>query len=114
MMPPPGSLIVETAGSVNSKLDRCPGSYDAVLLPWRRFFVEVTDGRRSAHLHVMTINSPRWSQQIAFRDALRADPSPIVEYAAVKSALAGKRTADRETYTAAKADFIRSVLARST
>jgi GrpB-like predicted nucleotidyltransferase (UPF0157 family) len=82
--------------------------------PWRRFFIKVADGRRSAHLHVMTINSPRWNQQIAFRDALCADPSLIVEYAALKRAVAAKHTADRETYTAAKADFIRSVLARST
>jgi GrpB-like predicted nucleotidyltransferase (UPF0157 family) len=82
--------------------------------PWRRFFIKVTDGRRSAHLHVMTINSPRWNQQIAFRDALCTDPSLILEYAALKRALAAKHTADREIYTAAKADFIRSVLARST
>lgn len=27
--------------------------------PWRRFFVEVTGGRHSAHLHVMTPDSPR-------------------------------------------------------
>jgi GrpB-like predicted nucleotidyltransferase (UPF0157 family) len=39
--------------------------------PWRRLFVKVTDGLRSAHLHVMTPASPRWYQQIAFRDALR-------------------------------------------
>ena len=28
--------------------------------PSRRFFVKVTDGRRSAHLHLMTPDSPRW------------------------------------------------------
>jgi hypothetical protein len=28
--------------------------------PWRRFFVKVTDGRRSAHLHLMPPDSPRW------------------------------------------------------
>lgn len=34
--------------------------------PGRRFFGKVTRGRRSVHLHVMTPDSPRWNQQIAF------------------------------------------------
>jgi len=61
---------------------------------WRRFFVKVTDGRRSAHLHVMTSDSPRWHQQIAFRDALRADPILTADYAALKRVLAAKHTDD--------------------
>jgi GrpB-like predicted nucleotidyltransferase (UPF0157 family) len=82
--------------------------------PWRRFLVKVAGGRRSAHLHVMTPDSPRWYEQIAFRDALRADPSLTADYAALKRILAAKHTADREAYSAAKSDFIRMVLARST
>jgi GrpB-like predicted nucleotidyltransferase (UPF0157 family) len=41
--------------------------------PWRRFFVKVIDGHRAAHLHVMSRDGARWSEQLAFRDALRAD-----------------------------------------
>lgn len=82
--------------------------------PWRRFFVKVTDGRRCAHLHVMTPDTPRWNEQIAFRDALRADPSLTADYAAPKRVLAVKHTADREAYSGAKVDFIRTVLGRST
>jgi GrpB-like predicted nucleotidyltransferase (UPF0157 family) len=82
--------------------------------PWRRFFVKVTDGRRSAHLQVMTSDSPRWHQQIAFRDALRADPILTADYAALKHVLAAKHADDREAYTAAKSDFIRTVLDGST
>ena len=82
--------------------------------PWRRFFVKVTDGRRSAHLHVMTPDSPRWHQQIAFRDALRADPILTADYAALKRVLAAKHTDNREAYSAAKRNFIRTVLDRST
>jgi GrpB-like predicted nucleotidyltransferase (UPF0157 family) len=41
--------------------------------PWRRLFVQVIDGHRSAHLHVMTPKCPRWNQQLVFRDALRAE-----------------------------------------
>ncbi|WP_454787887.1 GrpB family protein [Mycolicibacterium lutetiense] len=78
--------------------------------PWRRFFVRVVDGRRAAHLHVMTSDSPRWYQQLIFRDALRANPDLVVEYAALKQALASEHADDREAYSIAKADFVRSVL----
>jgi GrpB-like predicted nucleotidyltransferase (UPF0157 family) len=82
--------------------------------PWRRFFIKVTDGRRSAHLHVMTLDSPRWHHQITFRDALRADPILTADYAALKRVLAAKQTDNREAYTAAKSDFIRTALGRYT
>jgi GrpB-like predicted nucleotidyltransferase (UPF0157 family) len=82
--------------------------------PWRRFFIKVTDERRIAHLHVMTPDSPRWNQQIAFRDALRAAPNLAADYATLKRALAAKHTDNREAYTSAKSDFIRTILERST
>ena len=78
--------------------------------PWRRFFVKVTEGRRTAHLHIMTLDSPRWRQQLIFRDTLRAKPVLVAEYAALKRALASEYAGDREAYSDAKADFIESVL----
>jgi GrpB-like predicted nucleotidyltransferase (UPF0157 family) len=78
--------------------------------PWRRFFVKVPDGRRSAHLHVMTPDSPRWHEQIAFRDALRASPTLTADYAALKRALAAKSSDAREAYSAAKTGLIINVL----
>ncbi|WP_135451751.1 GrpB family protein [Mycobacterium sp. DL99] len=78
--------------------------------PWRGFFVKVVEGRRSAHLHVMTPDCPRWHQQLIFRDALRANPFLVAEYAALKRALASEYSDDREAYSAAKADFVASVL----
>ena len=81
--------------------------------PWRRFFIKVSGGRRSVHLHVMTLDTPRWNQQIAFRDALRADPTLTADYAALKRVLAAKHSDDREAYSAAKSNFIRTVLDRS-
>lgn len=82
--------------------------------PWRRFFVKVSDGRRVAHLHVMTRESARWNEQLAFRDTLRANPRLVESYAAIKSALAARHADDREAYTAAKSAFIRAVLDRGT
>lgn len=80
--------------------------------PWRRFFVKVSAGRRVAHLHVMVAGTARWDEQLAFRDALRADPGLVDAYAALKRDLAARHTTDRERYSSAKADFVRAVLAR--
>lgn len=79
--------------------------------PWRGFLVKVTAGRRSAHLHLMTADSPRWGEQLAFRDALRADRALRQAYAGLKRELAARHAEDREAYSDAKGDFLRAVLA---
>ncbi len=58
----------------------------------------------------MTPSSPRWGEQVIFRDALRADPALAQRYATRKRSLAARYADDREAYTAAKANFIRTVL----
>ncbi len=78
--------------------------------PWRRFYVKVNAGRRAAHLHLVTRNSARWHDQLEFRDALRGDPALAGRYATLKWALAAQHPADREAYTAGKADFVDAVL----
>lgn len=82
--------------------------------PWRRLFVKIADGQRIAHLHVMTADTPRWHQQIAFRDALRADSALTAGYAALKHGLAQRHSDDREAYSAAKESFIQAVLSPET
>ncbi|MFC3689273.1 GrpB family protein [Aquipuribacter hungaricus] len=88
-----------------------PAELDA--RPYRRFLVLVVDGHRAAHLHLLLAGSARWSEQLAFRDQLRADPTLVRRYAELKQALAAEHADDREAYTAEKADFIRDVLQRS-
>lgn len=68
------------------------------------------DDHRAAHLHLLPSNSPRCAEQLAFRDALRADPVLMHRYAELKRTLATEHTTDREAYTAGKARFVRSVL----
>ena len=41
----------------------------------RHYFVKGTSEARTHHLHVNEIHGSEWRQQIAFRDALRADPA---------------------------------------
>lgn len=78
--------------------------------PWRRFLVKVVDGHRVAHLHLMVPRSARWGEQLAFRDALCADPALAQRYAALKQSLAARHADNREAYTAGKSDFVRAVL----
>ncbi|MEV4597781.1 GrpB family protein [Amycolatopsis sp. NPDC049253] len=88
-----------------------PPSLD-VASPWRRFFVlpDATGEHRTAHLHVLPAGHPRWQAQLTFRDALRADPAAVAEYAALKRRLT-TQTTDREAYTAGKTAFVTRVLA---
>lgn len=80
--------------------------------PWRRFVVrtDAAGQRRRAHLHLMWPGEPRWDEQLAFRDRLRAEPALAAEYATLKARAAAEHRADREAYTAAKATFVRRVL----
>jgi GrpB-like predicted nucleotidyltransferase (UPF0157 family) len=66
--------------------------------------------RESPHLHLLVANSERWGERLAFWDALRGDPGQVQQYAALKRQLAAEHADDREAYTAAKTDFVRSVL----
>ncbi|HUN32278.1 MAG TPA: GrpB family protein [Trebonia sp.] len=80
---------------------------------WRRFFVkpDAEGARRVAHLHAIPAGHPRWAQQIAFRDALRADDQLARAYEDVKRRAAARHHDDREAYTAAKTQFVIEVLA---
>lgn len=78
--------------------------------PWRRFFVQVEQERRVAHLHLVEQDNSRWFEQLAFRDVLRADPALRNRYAALKRELATQHSTDCEAYSTAKADFIRTIL----
>lgn len=80
--------------------------------PWRRFFVlpDETGQHRRAHLHVLPAGHPRWTAQLNFRDALRADPALAAEYAALKRELT-RTERDREAYTQGKSEFVQRVLA---
>ena len=48
---------------------------------WRRLYIRVEHDRRVAHLHLMPAGNDRWQEQIDFRDALRANPALIADYA---------------------------------
>jgi len=68
---------------------------------------------RTFHLHLVPSDSRRFAATLAFRDALRADPETAADYETMKRGLAERFAEDRESYTAAKADFILATSARA-
>jgi GrpB-like predicted nucleotidyltransferase (UPF0157 family) len=74
------------------------------------WFCKPNPAARTHHLHLFPISSPRWHEQLAFRDALRTNPSLRQRYQALKQSLAHTYRTDREAYTEAKAPFIEQAL----
>lgn len=74
--------------------------------PGRLWFLRPSPEARTHHLHVYARGDERALAQLAFRDALRADPALAADYAALKARLAAEHPGDREAYTAGKTDFV--------
>lgn len=74
----------------------------------RKWFMRWADGRRTHHLHLVVHGAEVWREWLAYRDRLRADPETAARYENLKAGLAARHRDDREAYTAAKADWLRS------
>ena len=77
------------------------------------WFCKPHPSRRTHHLHLVPVGSDRFRDELALRDYLRAHPQSASDYAALKHALAVRFAQDREAYTAAKAEFVRTTLAKA-
>jgi GrpB-like predicted nucleotidyltransferase (UPF0157 family) len=93
----------------------CQMGYDTskefnATLPDRRWLMLHKNGRRTHHLHLVVHGQREWQRRLAFRDALRSDQVLALQYEALKRDLAQSLCDDREAYTAAKADFVKSVV----
>ena len=67
--------------------------------------------QRTHHVHITERSGKMWLRRLGFRDYLRAHAEEAARYARLKLELAERYATDREAYTAAKADYIDSVLA---
>jgi GrpB-like predicted nucleotidyltransferase (UPF0157 family) len=91
-----------------ASLDYLHSSYLGDVMLW---FCKPHPLRRTHHLHLVPTGSPRYLDELAFRDALRGDPVLAGRYAALKHDLAARFRDDRETYTQRKATFVHETLA---
>jgi GrpB-like predicted nucleotidyltransferase (UPF0157 family) len=81
-----------------------------------RHFVQRRAEQSSVHAHGLHLTQPGsdlWRERLAFRDALRADPTVAAEYEALKLRLAREHPHDVDAYTSRKRTFVTGVLARS-
>ena len=76
------------------------------------WFCKPSPEHRTHHLHLVVPGSVAWREELAFRDALRAEPETARAYEELKRRLANEHLHDREAYTVAKTEFVESVLAR--
>lgn len=76
------------------------------------FVLEDRPLHRLAHVHAVPYDDWQWRRYLAFRDALRNDETARNAYGQLKCELAVRFADDRPGYTAAKAEFISSLLAR--
>jgi GrpB-like predicted nucleotidyltransferase (UPF0157 family) len=80
--------------------------------PRRRYYVRDDDtGVRMVHVHLYVLPAAAWEAKLAFRDALRADPTLAAAYAAEKYRVAESVAWDKGAYSLAKGPFVQRVLA---
>jgi GrpB-like predicted nucleotidyltransferase (UPF0157 family) len=88
-------------------LSYCYFDYRSDQMHW---FCKPSDAQRTHHLHLVPFGSQLWVDRLAFRDLLRRDAAVRDAYAQLKFTLAERHRNDREAYTEAKTEFIRTAL----
>ena len=76
------------------------------------FFRKVVAGKRTHHLHVVTIDSAELASWLAFRDYLRTDARAAADYAAAKRELFARFPGDRMGYVEAKSLVVDALITR--
>lgn len=82
-------------------------------IPDRHYFRRRRGTARTHHLSLAEASSRHHRVTLAFRDALRADPSLASDYAGLKLHLARRFPRDRQVYLEGKSGFIARVLGES-
>lgn len=83
------------------------------VMPHHRLFVKFVDEAQTArthNLHLVEAGAWYWRERLLFRDYLRDHPEMAREYAWLKRGLASQHRDDREAYTAAKAEFVSTIV----
>jgi len=77
---------------------------------YRLWFLRPNLAARTHHLQIIQQGDPNILALIAFRDALRRDPKAREAYSSLKEDLANKHRNDRDAYSNAKTEFVRTIL----
>jgi GrpB-like predicted nucleotidyltransferase (UPF0157 family) len=105
-----GVTSLAAAASAIPVLEAAGWTYAPYRPDQMHWFCKPSPARRDFHLHLVPRTSSRFDEELAFRDALRADADLAQAYAVLKRELAARHPEDREAYTEAKSGFIAGVL----
>ncbi len=83
------------------------------LIPERRYFLKSQGEIQTHHLHIFEGQDFPARHELIFRDYMRRHPEAQQQYAELKQALAARFGSNRDAYTEAKGEFIRSVVAQA-
>lgn len=83
-------------------------------IPGRLFFEKRGAGTvRTHHLHMAEPGGEFWTEELLFRDYLRAHPEEARQYEQLKRGMAQRFRHQRAAYTASKGDYIQAVLEKA-
>ena len=108
-----GVPSLEGARECFDRLARLDYRYAPYRTSEMHWFCKPHPSRRTHHLHLVPVDSPRFRDELVFRDYLRVRRDVADEYGALKHRLGARFDHDREAYTAGKAEFIRAALVRA-
>lgn len=80
------------------------------ILPERRYFQKVINGKHIVHIHLVKKQTAFWEKYLLFRDILRQSPEISSQYSSLKQGLSKQNWDNRNAYTSAKSDFIQTTL----
>lgn len=103
-----GLEISRSSFGALAELDYLYAAYRTEEMHW---FCKPHPGCRTHHLHLVPVSSPRFRDELGFRELLRSDRETAKRYGDLKHELADRLEHDREAYTEAKGEFIRRALA---
>ncbi|XVV09651.1 GrpB family protein [Actinoplanes sp. CA-131856] len=91
-------------------LDYLYAPYRVDVMHW---FCKPDPARRTHHLHLVPVGSPRFVDVLAFRDHLRSRPEAARRYERLKVELATRYADDRDAYTEGKSALVAEMTAEA-
>lgn len=108
-----GVKSLEESRPCIGKLAKIEYRYYPYRTQYMHWFVKPSPEHRTHHLHLIPTSHPQYKARLAFRDYLRTHPQDRLRYEQLKAELAKKFRDDREAYTDAKTQFVKSIIAKA-
>lgn len=105
---------LEDAETIKNELEKLGYEYrGSRSVPERILYVKGNPELRTHHLHFVEVNSDEWKNHILIRDYFLKHPDEANKYGKLKEKLAQKYPNNRESYTHAKDEFIKSIIEKA-